>query len=274
MMEPVWRSLEVEGLETWYQVAGKEGGAPLIFIHGLGIDSTFWRHQLAAFAPEYRVAALDLPGHGRSAKPHDRVYSMDFFARAVHALVEREHLERPVLIGHSMGFPVLRRYLLLYPGWARAICNVDGFYFRRAVQAEAYEVWSAATSLLRWRFSGRDPVEAGERFIEYTFYKHTPEVVREEVRATSRRADPYVVMSAWRDMIRPLKWVKCCFMLPAMVLYCRALHTLPDQELYFRTCFPRMRYMEWTDTGHYPMLEQPDRFNAELRAFLYDEGIR
>ena len=155
MMEPVWRSLDVEGLETWYQVAGKEGGAPLIFIHGLGIDSTFWRHQLAAFAPEYRVAALDLPGHGRSAKPHDRVYSMDFFARAVHALVEREHLERPVLIGHSMGFPVLRRYLLLYPGWARAICNVDGFYFRRAVQAEAYEVWSAATSLLRWRFSGR-----------------------------------------------------------------------------------------------------------------------
>ena len=274
MMEPVWRSLDVEGLETWYQVAGKEGGAPLIFIHGLGIDSTFWRRQLAAFAPEYRVAALDLPGHGRSAKPHDRVYSMDFFARAVHALVEREHLERPVLIGHSMGFPVLRRYLLLYPGWARAICNVDGFYFRRAVQAEAYEVWSAATSLLRWRFSGRDPVEAGERFIEYTFYEHTPEAVREEVRATSRRADPYVVMSAWRDMIRPLKWVKCCFMLPAMVLYCRALHTLPDQELYFRTCFPRMRYMEWTDTGHYPMLEQPDRFNAELRAFLYDEGIR
>ena len=35
MMEPVWRSLDVEGLETWYQVAGKEGGAPLIFIHSL-----------------------------------------------------------------------------------------------------------------------------------------------------------------------------------------------------------------------------------------------
>ncbi len=86
MMEPVWRSLDVEGLETWYQVAGKEGGAPLIFIHGLGIDSTFWRHQLAAFAPEYRVAALDLPGHGRSAKPHDRVYSMDFFARLTNDL--------------------------------------------------------------------------------------------------------------------------------------------------------------------------------------------
>lgn len=202
MMEPVWRSLDVEGLETWYQVAGKEGSAS--HFHSRPGD----RFDILAPSACGLCSRIPCRGSGPARARAQRETARSrlfhgFFARAVHALVEREHLERPVLIGHSMGFPVLRRYLLLYPGWARAICNVDGFYFRRAVQAEAYEVWSAATSLLRWRFSGRDPVEAGERFIEYTFYKHTPEAVREEVRATSRRADPYVVMSAWRDMIRP-----------------------------------------------------------------------
>lgn len=273
-MRDIERAVPVEGVNVVYRDSGREDGVPLVFIHGMACDSTFWRYQFPAFEADYRVLAPDLPGYGRSDKPHDREYTMDFFARAVRAVVESTGSGRaPVLIGHSMGYPILRRYLLLYPGCAGAIVNVDGFYFRRAVQAEAYQVWAAAAKALLWRGSGRDPAAAGRRFIEYTFYDHTPEHVREEVRAKTGQADPYVVSSSWREMMRPSKWVKCCFMVPALVLYSRARHTLPDQPLYFRSCYPRMTYVEWDDTGHYPMLEQPERFNAQLRAFLDETEI-
>ncbi len=273
MTELIWRSLDVEGVQTWYQDGGKHNGIPLIFIHGMACDSTFWRWQFPAFTDRYRVIAVDLPGHGRSARPHDRVYSMDFFARSVRKVVEREQLSMPVLIGHSMGFAVSRRYLLQYPGWARAVCSVDGFYFRRPLQARGYQIWSSIMRFLRFRGSAGDPVEQGRKFIEYTFYKQTPESVRQEVRTKTYQADPYVILSSWREMIRPANWAKCRFMLPALLLYCRAPHTLPDQQWYFGTCFPRMRYVEWDDAGHYPMLEQPARFNTELQRFLDDMNI-
>lgn len=259
------KSLKMMGIDIKYEAVGN--GTPLVFIHGMAVDSSIWRYQLSYFAPNYRIIAIDLPGYGKSDKPHDIVYSMDFFARAVHAVVEHESIENPVLIGHSMGYAVLRRYLLLYMGKVKAICNIDGFYFRYMMQAEAYKIWSTTKNILQWH-DAPDPIQSGKEFIEYTFYGHTPEKIREEIRAKTAQADPYVVMSSWSQMINPLIWLKCCFLSPALILYCRAPHTRADQKLYFQSCFPKMRYVEWDDAGHYPMLEQPDRFNQELQSFL------
>src|SRR6266704_346607 len=54
-----------DGLSIAYDVRGK-GDTALVFLHGWCGDREFWKHQLDAFAGDYRVVALDQAGHGHS----------------------------------------------------------------------------------------------------------------------------------------------------------------------------------------------------------------
>jgi pyruvate dehydrogenase E2 component (dihydrolipoamide acetyltransferase) len=59
--------IDVDGLALHLRVAGK-GAPPLLLLHGLGGDSTSWTLNQRALAAGRQVFALDLPGHGKSAR--------------------------------------------------------------------------------------------------------------------------------------------------------------------------------------------------------------
>jgi len=81
-----------------------QGGEALVLIHGWTQSIDAWRDQIPELAKRNRVIAIDLPGHGESDKP-DTKYSMDYFARAVEAVMRDAKVKRAVLVGHSMGTP-------------------------------------------------------------------------------------------------------------------------------------------------------------------------
>src|SRR5712691_7055702 len=56
-----------DGLSIVYEVRGK-GDTALVFLHGWCGDRVWWKHQVDAFAGDYRVVALDQAGHGESGK--------------------------------------------------------------------------------------------------------------------------------------------------------------------------------------------------------------
>lgn len=93
------------------------GGAPtLVFVHGLGSYLKFWRYNLDHFAAMgYRVVALDQLGYGKSSKPASFPYTMQAMADVVKAVVERLEIERPILVGHSMGGQTGLSYAIRYP---------------------------------------------------------------------------------------------------------------------------------------------------------------
>ena len=115
----------VDGLAIHSSTTGT-GPATMIFIHGWTCDSSSWAAQVPAFAKKYRVITLDLPGHGKSASPKDGKFSMDLFARAVEAVRVEAKADKVVLVGHSMGAPVIRQYARLYPQHVAALVAVDG----------------------------------------------------------------------------------------------------------------------------------------------------
>ena len=98
----------VDGMDIHSSSAG--AGPTIVFVHGWTCDSSSWAGQVPAFAKDHRVITLDLPGHGRSESPQDGKLSMDVFARAVEAVRAEANAERIVLVGHSMGAPVIRQY--------------------------------------------------------------------------------------------------------------------------------------------------------------------
>ena len=122
---PLLSAAGVDGLNIHYTITGTESKT-VIMVHGYTCDETTWTEQVPALARQYRVITLDLPGHGKSDSPKDGKFSMDLFARAIEAVRAEVKAERVVLVGHSMGTPVVMRYAHLYPAHVSALVFVDG----------------------------------------------------------------------------------------------------------------------------------------------------
>jgi len=115
-----------DGVEIRYEVAGS-GEPALVFVHGWSCDRTYWRAQVDHFAASHRVVAIDLGGHGESGTGRDD-WTMAAFGRDVQAVVEELDLQRVVLVGHSMGGPVIAEAARLMPARVVALIPVDTFH--------------------------------------------------------------------------------------------------------------------------------------------------
>ena len=83
-----------------------------------------WSDQIEAFAPNHRIIAVDLRGHGESDKP-DQDYDIAGFVDDTAWLIREIGLDRPVIIGHSMGGVTALNLVREHPDIARAAVFVD-----------------------------------------------------------------------------------------------------------------------------------------------------
>ncbi|MFO3725031.1 acetoin dehydrogenase dihydrolipoyllysine-residue acetyltransferase subunit [Pseudomonas sp. HLMP] len=110
---PAPQKAEVGGrLLRWFVLG--EGGTPLVLVHGFGGDLDNWLFNHPALAAERRVIALDLPGHGESAKALQRG-DLDELSETVLALLDHLDIPRAHLVGHSMGGAVSLNVARLAP---------------------------------------------------------------------------------------------------------------------------------------------------------------
>ncbi len=94
--------VEVEGTRIHYLAWGEPGRRGLVFVHGGAAHAHWWTHVAASFSRQYRVAAIDLSGHGDSE--HRTDYSLERWSREVMAVAADAGIDgQPVLVGHSMG---------------------------------------------------------------------------------------------------------------------------------------------------------------------------
>ena len=93
-------------MEIYYDVFGA-GDETLVFVGGWGVPTAVevWKHQLS-FSSKYKLVLLDLAGHGKSGKNREN-YTMELFAHDVKSVIEDLDLTNILLIGHSMGGPVI-----------------------------------------------------------------------------------------------------------------------------------------------------------------------
>jgi pimeloyl-ACP methyl ester carboxylesterase len=106
-----------------FRVAGA-GEPTLLFVHGFTCSLEDWDGQVKGLSPRFRCAALDLPGHGASARPD--VISIGAMGEAVNKVKARIAGRRTVLIGHSMGCRVITEAFQQSPASAVGLVYVDG----------------------------------------------------------------------------------------------------------------------------------------------------
>lgn len=89
-------------------------GSPIICIHGLTANAFCFQALADELSADYRVIAYDLRGRGDSDKP-ETGYSVPIHAADLARLIDTLHIERPVIIGHSLGALIALYFAAHYP---------------------------------------------------------------------------------------------------------------------------------------------------------------
>jgi pimeloyl-ACP methyl ester carboxylesterase len=247
----------VDGIKLHSSATGK-GPHTVILVHGWTCDDTTWESQVPALAKDYRVVTLDLPGHGKSGAPKDGKLSMDLFARAVESVRSEGNADRVVLVGHSMGTPVIVQYARLYPQHVAAMVFVDGLVTIPAAPAGAPPGGG--------RMGGPNGAKARESMIRGMFSSSTTPDMERHILSMMMGAPEATAVGAMNATFDPAIWKGDVFTQPVLGLYADK-SGLGDRE-YMKSHFPNLEYVEIPGTGHFLMLEKPEQFNQLLLGFL------
>ena len=114
---------ELDGLRLYFERAGR-GDPELLFVPGWCCDGTAFQPQFDHFALNYAVTALDLRGCGKSDRPPGG-YAIPDLADDVAGFCGAVGIERPVLVGHSLGGMIAVELAGRRPSLPRALVLVD-----------------------------------------------------------------------------------------------------------------------------------------------------
>lgn len=251
----------VDGLKLHSSSAGK-GSAALIFVHGWTCDDSSWSAQVPEFAKKYRVLTLDLPGHGTSAVPTQDKFSIGLFARAVEAVRAEAGVDRVVLVGHSMGAPVIREYARLFPQHVAGLVAVDGPLDMRGF-GEARDGRGALTPPPMTGPQGR---KQREQMIKGMFTPQTAKPLQDYILKMMLSAPEATAAGAMGAMFDPKMNRTAVIKAPSMAVYA-STNTIPDLAT-MRQVVPELEATQVAGTGHFVMMEKPLEFNAILTGFL------
>jgi pimeloyl-ACP methyl ester carboxylesterase len=124
MSEPIMKKTKGDGINI--QVAVWEGnGKEILCVHGLTANCRFWDSLASVLSPRYKIIAMDLRGRGLSDKPPTG-YSMESHCKDLLALMDDLGLQRPVLMGHSLGASISLVFAAQMPQRVDRLILVDG----------------------------------------------------------------------------------------------------------------------------------------------------
>jgi len=256
---------KVNGIETYYEVHGKDGAPWLTLSHSLACSVRMWDPQIEAFKDRYRILAYDTRGHGGSTAPAGP-YTLEMMAADLRALLKHLNIERSHFAGLSMGGMIGQTFALQYPGVLTSLILADT---TSRYPVEAAGIWAERIKTVETR--GMQPMVQPtlERWFTEPFRKSHPEVV-ERIGAliASTPVAGYVGCSHAIPQINltaRLKEIKC----PILVI-CgeQDAGTPPAMAREIHDAAPGSKLVLIPQAAHISNMEQPQAFTRAMEAFL------
>lgn len=289
--QPVSRFYTSVRLRLHYLDWGNEGAPPLILLHGGRDHAHNWDWVARALRDDYRIIAPDLRGHGDSDWSPDASYSLVAHAQDLAELIDQLGIAPLSIVAHSLGGIVTMRYAALYPEKVRKIVAIEGLGAPVSMMAQMDTI-PPHERQRRWidelraigerkprRYATLD--DAVARMAEEN--KHlSPEqahhltvhgVRRNEDGSYSWKFDNYV-RNFWPIDLTPEQRIAMWERVTCPMLLMNGTESwFPDPEGDERLRhFRNARISVFEDAGHWLHHDQLDRFVAETRAFLAEQG--
>ena len=281
------RTLVVDGVKLHYFCGGS--GSPLVLVHGLGSSAAVeFYYNLEPLAAQHRVIAVDLPGFGQSDKPVLE-YTIDLFVKAVSDLMASEGVGRAAVMGVSMGGRVALGLALTDPEQVERLILVDALGVGPPRRVLAYRIL-LTKGLGELTLSGtaralrRMNPATIRRF--WGWYLNRPGRV-DAILSDQRIADHGALLSkpeyraAYLSALRSLAGMRSLrdgvvvaarlpeLRMPTLLVWGRHDHIFPPSHAESALeRLPNGRVEIFEGSGHTPQMEEPERFNRLVLAFL------
>ena len=200
-------SITSGAIRYWYRTAGEGNAArlPLVLVHGLGVSSAYWARVQPLLAARRPVYALDLPGFGRTTRPHG-LLNTAALARALADWLDAVGLGRVHLLGHSLGGPVATEFTAQSPGRVSRLILVGATIGRRGASAPHQSVGLLRDSIREspslFPVIMRDYLRAGFRRVIGTDLLADDD---DTIATVMRLTVPMLIVRGNRDAVVPLR---------------------------------------------------------------------
>jgi pimeloyl-ACP methyl ester carboxylesterase len=248
---------KLDATKLHYKSYGK-GKEALVLVHCWTCNLELWSDHIPELSKRARVIALDLPGHGLSDKPQTN-YTMDLFAAAIDAVMRDAGVERAVLVGHSMGTPVIRQFYRKYPQKTLALVIVDGA-LRPFGTKEQREQFMAP-------LRGPSYKEAGAQMFA-GMSATLSEADKERIKASFLNTPQFVLVSSMEAMADDSLYTTDKINVPVLAILGKSPFWQPDTEQFLRSLAPDLTFQMWEGVSHFLFMDKPKEFDAAVIAFL------
>ncbi len=254
--------------QLYYEDYGQ--GQPIIFIHGVWMSSRFFKKQIPYFAERHRIITVDMRGHGRSAKVHTG-HTIAAYARDVHTLIQGLALKDVILLGWSMGAFVVWDYVKQF--------GTKGLKATVIVEESASDYKKEDWPLGAFDFQELCEIMATVQTDRAAFVHELITAMFKDAPAEEDRQWmfdeitrlPESIASAilFDQTVQDYRPVLPSVSVPSLLCFGRDEKLIPIAAAkHLEQTLPDTRFVFFENSGHCPFLEEPDKFNQEVDAFI------
>jgi len=272
------QTVALHGHDLSYVESGS--GPVVLFIHGILGSQRQWEHLIDTMDDDHRVLLPDLFGHGESAKPFGD-YSLSAHAAAMRDLLDHLAVERVTLVGHSLGGGIAMQFFYLFPERVERLVLVSSGGLGREVNVllraatlpgatQVLGVIASAPVLAPVGALGRGASKLGWRpsadvgAVWRGFRSLGDRESRRAFLATTR-----AVIDIGGQSISAHDHLQGSLPVPTMIVWGSNDRMIPaSHALSVAEQLPDCRVEIFEGAGHFPHLDDPDRFARVLRGFI------
>jgi pimeloyl-ACP methyl ester carboxylesterase len=254
-------------------------GPTLILIHGIGGDWKTWEPVLEPLAAEHRVIAVDLPGHGGSAKGAGD-YSLGGLANVLRDLGGALDIERATLVGHSLGGGVAMQFAYQYPERCERLVLVSsgglgpdvGLLLRLATLPGSDLFLSltapAARSVLG-KAAGVGELLRIRPSVDASFYGRAFTALAERETRAAFLGTLRGVVSTRGQLVDARDRLYLAEEMPTLIVWGERDAVIPVEHAHeAHEAMPGSRLEVFAGAGHVPQLDEPERFVDLVEEFV------
>ena len=258
------------GITLAYDEVGPEDAHPLVLVHGISMSRRYFRRQLEPLSARNRVIAVDLRGHGESEKV-EFGHTVPQYARDLRQFLEALGVERPVLLGWSMGAFVAFEYIRQFgTGGLRGLIDVD-----ESASDFKWDGWEHGfldlPSLHSLMTSVQDDKDAFINGFLPEMFHQPPAPAELQWMISESTMLPTGALSAilFDQTVQDYRDVLPSIDIPALICWGEHDQLLPVSGApYMRDHIPGARLEVFGESGHCPFLEESAKFNAVVQEFV------
>jgi pimeloyl-ACP methyl ester carboxylesterase len=273
-----YEEIQLHGHTVGFRAAGS--GPPLVLLHGITSTSEAWRKVMPRLAERYTVIAPDLIGHGRSAKPRGD-YSLGAYAAGVRDLLAVLGFERGTVVGHSLGGGIAMQFSYLFPEYVERMVLISsgglGQEVHPLLRAAALpgSEWILPLLAREWSISAGDAVRSVAAKLGMSAGPDLAEFARGYASLVEEGATE-AFLDTLRSVIGPdgqkvsaLDRLYLADQMPTLIVWGKGDPVIPvEHGRNAHRIVEHSRYIEIEGSGHWPMLDAPDRIVRELTEFM------